>query len=929
MTDTAYGAGQSLRFGRFELQPMARLLRLGDQQVKLSDQALDILAALAERAGIIVAAHELVARIRQPDADAAQLWDSISAVNLAFASHAAQDHYVAHYPDEGFVLMTPPALAPAHAPVRGDAMPSRRTPVIGRADALQRIGAQLAERRFVTIVGAGGMGKTTVALALAQRLSGSYREGICFVDLAPLADPRLVPQALASSLGFAVAAQDPLRSLKAFLRGKQMLIVLDSCEHVIESAASVAETALAGAVGIHVLATSREPLRAMEEWLYRISPMELPPEEGTPGAARVQSYAAIQLLVERASAGNAGFKLQDQQAELAATLCRRLDGIPLAIEIAAARVAQLGIADVVAKTEERLLQLQGGPDTAPVRHRTLAAMLDWSHELLLEREKLTLRRLSVFRGGFTFEAAQAVVADDAISTADVTDAVLDLLDKSLVSRISGTAKLRLLDTTRAYASGKLEAQTERRAVLRRHAQFLLSLLRGAEADWDRLTLQQWLATYSPWIDDIRAALGWALSAAGDESLGIALTYASFPLARQMNLDAEFKVHVERVLSVLTRASLRQHLVEMTLKAYLGSMGHRGESEQLTPLHLLELAIENNDSGVSVRDRIIALGSNTHIALMLSDFATAAAWAASAGEAACDSADAIAITMSERMQAQTQHFMGHHDSARGLAQRVLDNAWRKIPLSYNPSPVEPRVSMRIVLARILWLKGLPDQAKHMAEESVEQAGSATAIARCQALAMGAVPIALWNGHNARCQALVAMLLDQARRYSLGYWETWGIRYQQVLVLRERAEATAVEPDLFNQGPLDANLRDHLCTVDARLLGPDNTERVATGMVGWCAPEVLRAQGEATLRGTAPDPARAEALFRQSLAMAREQQALSWELRAATSLARLLHNSADTHAARDLLAGVYENFTEGFDTMDLVEAGLLLKKLQAGL
>ncbi len=948
--------------GPFALSPSPLQLLFHGRALALDTAALQLLAVLWAQPGTIVTADVLWKKLQTvapqikatPD-PTTQLLAHAASINTVMAECVPQGFYVAHYPGEGFAFVAPAPTegqtkgqTPSQPPLALLAKPrdqrlqhsaGRASHIIGREAVIARLARQLPQQRFVTIVGAGGMGKTTVARALATQMAPAYHDGVYIVDLAPLGDARLVPTAVASALGLALSAQNTLGGLAAFVRDKQMLIVLDSCEHVVDSAAAVAEAVLQATGSVHVLATSREPLLARGEWLHRLSPMGLPAAgEAAQSTTDAMASPAVQLFVERATAantGNAGYVFRESDIGPIAALCRRLDGIPLAIEIAAARVAQLGVIGLTSQVEGRLLSLTGTRRTAPPRHKTLAAMLDWSHDLLAAPEKRVLRRLSAFRGNFTLDAATAVAADAQSHTVEITDAVLSLVDKSLVAHASN-GSLRLLDTTRAYAREKLGADAEYMALCRRHAEYLRHLLGIAQAEWEAMPRADWLARYGPWIDDIRKALEWSFSSDGDEPLGIALIFASFSLARQLSLDAEFKDHVQRALNALLHATPRQYLVEITLKAYIGSMGQRVESQDSPLYRSLEQILDLPDAGIGPRDQIIALGSLNHASLMAAHFSEAMVSAGRAHKAAHQSGDPVAIMIAERMQAQAQHFMGQHASAQTLAQNVLENSWRKIPLAYNPSPVDQRVSMRILQARILWMQGLADQADLIVKDCLLHAQSDTAIAQCQALAMCALPIALWNGRDAQCQALVSSLDELAARHSLAYWQHWARCYQQVLALRladfpQPADASSATPPvaqaLLQHGAFEANLRDHLCTFSPRLFGPDNVVRVRSAMVGWCGPEVLRLQGEAVRTQAPAEPARAEEFFHQALAMAGEQRALSWQLRSAISLARLLQSQGRASEARDQLADVCERFTEGLANADVRDAQKLLAELRA--
>jgi predicted ATPase len=294
----------------------------------------------------------------------------------------------------------PPAIERPPTAEHVHNIPSLLTRMVGRGPVIATLASSLPSKRLVTIVGPGGIGKTTVALATAHHLKDSYSHSVCFVDLASIVDPVLISGTVASALGLATVSQDPVSRVIEFLRNKRMLMVLDDCEHVIEGAALLAEKLIAGAPGVDVIATSRESLRAKAEWVLGLAPMDLPPRGVVLTAAQAISFSAIELFVERALATLDTFELSDADASTVAEICRQLDGLPLAIELAAARVDLFGIRGLAARLNDRLGLLARGHRTAMPRHQTLRATLDWSYELLPGMEQMALRRLAVFAGAF-------------------------------------------------------------------------------------------------------------------------------------------------------------------------------------------------------------------------------------------------------------------------------------------------------------------------------------------------------------------------------------------------------------------------------------------------------------------------------------------------------------------------------------------------
>jgi predicted ATPase len=464
----------AIAFGPFRLLPTRRVLLEGEKPVRLGSRAFDILVALVERGGELVSKDELMARVWPGIfVDESNLKVQIAGLRRVLGDRRGSNRYLATISGRGYRFVAPVTIAevlPTPAE-RAHNLPAPIARMIDRTDAMAALAAQLQRHRLVTIVGPGGIGKTTVALAAARGLLGAYEHGIGFVDLAPVVDPRFVPSALADALGPDIGSDHSTRGLIAALRGKPMLLVLDNCEHVIEAAAALAAELLNGAPGIRLLATSREPLRAEGEHVHRLSPLETPPLSTGLTAAAALASPAVQLFVERAAGTLGGFELGDDDAPLVADICRRLDGVPLAIELAAARIDAFGVRGLAAYLDDALQLLTGGRRPGQPRHHSLRANLDWGHDLLREEERVVLRRLAIFAGGFTLEAATAVAA------AEVVACVANLVAKSLIAADVGGAlqRYRLLETTRAYALEKLAASGELEAVKRRYAEHLRDL----------------------------------------------------------------------------------------------------------------------------------------------------------------------------------------------------------------------------------------------------------------------------------------------------------------------------------------------------------------------------------------------------------------------------------------------------------------------
>jgi predicted ATPase/DNA-binding winged helix-turn-helix (wHTH) protein len=467
-------------FGTFRLLPARQLLLEGEAPVRLGSRALEILSALVERPGELVSKDELTARV-WPNAvvEESNLKVQVAALRRALGEGRHDCRYIATVSGRGYRFVAAvehsdpatPSACQRCFPEPAHNLPDSLTRIIGRTDTIDALRRQLPQHRLVTVVGSGGIGKTTVAVAAAEALIASYQHGVRFVDLAPLDDPQFAPGAIASAVGLTILSENTPTVLTDYLRDKQVLIVLDSCEHVIEGAASLAEQIISGAPNVHILVTSRESLRLRGEQVQRLSPLACPPSSPGLIAAEALTFPAVQLFVERAAENLEGFELSDADAPVVAGICRKLEGIPLALELAATRIDAFGVRELSTLLDDRFHLLKQERRTALSRHRTLAAALDWSYAFLPEAERTILRRLSLFAGAFTIEAASAVSAGAGICFSEVIDGIENLVKKSLLSAdVSGpVAEYRLLDTTRAYVLQKLAERDELETVKNSHA----------------------------------------------------------------------------------------------------------------------------------------------------------------------------------------------------------------------------------------------------------------------------------------------------------------------------------------------------------------------------------------------------------------------------------------------------------------------------
>jgi predicted ATPase/DNA-binding winged helix-turn-helix (wHTH) protein len=468
-------------FGPFRLLSMQRLLLEGDRPVRLGSRAFDLLLALVERPGDLVSKRELMARV-WPDTlvEEGNLKVHISALRRALADGKGGNRYVANIPGRGYRFVAPvtvvnesrPKWSLAAEPNGRHNLPARLTRLVGRADSVAMLAALSLQQRLLTIVGTGGIGKTSVALAVAEGLAAKFEHGVWLADVALVDEPNLLPTALAVSLGIEIDPAMPMTCLIKFLRDKQLLLVLDNCERVVGATAALAISILKGAPGVHVLATSREPLGAEGEQVHRLRPLETPANWQPATLAEALGFPAVKLFIERASlAGQA--VLKDSDAPIIADICRKLDGIALAIELSAARVEVLGIHGLASRLDDHFQLITGGRRTGVARHQSMSANFDWSYDLLTASEQMVLRRLAIFDHSFTLHAAAAIAADAHDTPSHVVDLVIKLAAKSLITPDADATepRFRLLETTRAFALKKLIESGELKLVGEHHATF--------------------------------------------------------------------------------------------------------------------------------------------------------------------------------------------------------------------------------------------------------------------------------------------------------------------------------------------------------------------------------------------------------------------------------------------------------------------------
>ncbi len=926
-------------FGTWELDLAQRELRAHGTPVAIGSRAVEILAVLVGSAGLVVRKDELMQRV-WPGAIVEEntLQVHISAIRKALGHNR---DWLKTVTGRGYRLFGNWKLREkaATGPKAGfrpagegeqtfrTNLPAAASPLVGRALAIRHVERVLSIYRVVTLIGPGGIGKTTLALEVARNLYANARGDAFLVDLASLSDPDLTPSTVAAVLDLRLGnGQATAMAVAQAIGGRRILLLLDNCEHLIEAAAEFVETIVHMCPAVSVLTTSRENLRVEGECVYRVGPLSVPAEqEQQPDAILAQS--AVQLFISRIRAS--WTSLEPARLLEVAWICRQLDGIPLAIEFAAARVVTLGLSQVAALLDDRFGLLTAGRRTALPRHRTLRATLDWSYNLLPEWERRLLCRTAIFPAGFTLAGAMAVLNDapDRPSPS-VIEGIANLIAKSLLTTdgAPSAGRWRLLETIRAYALDKLAEKGDTEHVSRLFATFLRDLFRSqADRPRERANAEVKEAAHRE-IDNLRAAIAWALSSRSAVTIGLELTADSAPLWFQLSLMPEYRQRVERALARLQAMPRPDAELEIRLQVALGyAIWYSGPEEHPGEMkRAFERAIALADPAGNAYFQLQALWGAWAVGRSRGEHKDALAAATRYHAIAQDFDDKRSKILADRMLALTRHDLGDLPQARRHIETVLARAPHLDPESNDDLQVDAWIAMQTMLARVQWIQGFPDQANATAREAI---GAALRMDHwftiCYVLFTAGCPVSLWIGDLGEAQLRLDMLHDRTGLPPGFIWH--GQAFAATLRLRRGDEADALSAAYIEPRIQNSTMARVIALVSPTTIStpfPDDAPCDAP----WSLPEVLRVDAELLLwRGGPGAVATAEAKLQQALELARQQSALSWELRTALSIARLRVAQGRSRDARGLLEPIYGRFTEGLDTLDLRSSRALLQSL----
>jgi predicted ATPase/DNA-binding winged helix-turn-helix (wHTH) protein len=849
-------------FGPFRLIPGRHVLVRENRAVKLGSRALDILHLLVIRAGQEVSKNELI-EFAWPNVfvDDSNLKVHISSLRRALEDTIPQATYIATVAGRGYKFVGQVQTEYVETvSVEGDeqlivsSLPAP-TSLIGRQSDLEGVARALDFTRFVTLVGPGGVGKTSLAIAVAHARQEKFADGVYFVDFSATDDSAFVPHLLAIALGVRGNSGDVTLTTVEHLRNKRLLIVLDNCEHVLHAVAALAAQLVQAKISTSLLATSREPLGISGENVQRIEPLAFPQLRQTKDASEAAAYSAIELFRLRALE-TAEYRLADDDIYAVARICEALDGLPLAIEIVAAKLAQFSAAELLDSISRHFSEFRNETDGAHLRHRTLSATLDWSYQLLSTQEAAIFRLLSVFTGSFEWTDVTGMARLLNFDPYQTTMALGALVSKSLLSaEIDGEQlRYRLLESTRGYASEKLLQDPIAQDAYGRQAQITLSIFEKAEAEFASVDNRVWRARYEARAGDLRKALDWCFSDNGNASLGVDLAVSAIRLWNEQSSIFEQLTQVQRALKHCpsTPAALSQKVMLAAARAWSMTLAQERDSD-------IDEAWKDAESiaGLSGHvDRLLAAmlgraafltrtGRNEQAVRLLDEF----------DQIATRAGDLAATFDGARMRALAELHLGHLLEVQVKLEGLANELAQGVPASRITRYQEERyVTINITLALSTWLTGRPERALKLAEEVVVKTGQTSQLVG-QSLSLGfvAMPLALWSGHIDTLERYSKILGGILDREKVSLW--WPVhRFYASVIGFEREGVKHLDgirlavDELLRDGlraryPMYLAVLASALVEDSELSEADSAVEKALTLQrqskeDWCQPELLR-------------------------------------------------------------------------------------------
>jgi predicted ATPase/DNA-binding winged helix-turn-helix (wHTH) protein len=930
--------GDVVSFGPFRLYPGQRKLLCRSVEVRLGGRAMDVLRALAKKKGALVHSDELFAAAwSDVFVHESNLKVTVASLRRTLREYSPSHDYIRNVVGRGYWLSSDvrPLSSSEDIP-RSAPLPELRT-IIGRDEEIAALVETMAHYRLSTIVGAGGMGKTTVAVAAAQIFEDEAGHAVTFVDLARVVSEEFVASTIAAALGISVGDKDVLPAAASLLARRKALLVLDTCEHVQREVARICDVLLNDTANLRVLATSRRALGSQFERVVLLPPLTVPPEGGDDTVEAVLAYSGPQLLTTLAS-DKAGYKIAEKDAPAIAEICRRLDGAPLAIELASSRLKAQSADLVLGELDDRFRRLRRDGPGGPLRQQTLLLTLEWSYALLTRREADALRAMSIFSGTFVTDSVIYVGAALELVPATVVKAISGLLGNSMLSidQEAGEPRYRLLDSTRAFARDLLVAHNELDRVSTRYAHLQLETLERANSKQGGMPVRDWQVLCAGQVDDLRKAIDWALHGRNDLLLGIKLVAAGLPVWQTLSLDLEGCRNCNAALTELDGIDCRDPNLELNLSVGLAAANALLSNDTEKTIATFQRAIKLAQTASDANAEFRALGALALYAVLRGTQSDPAGTLEAMREAAIRTNDPFALWEQQHVYAFWESCSGYFSSAHARLESIFIEIDAYPEHLLTKSQVNTKLMMRTNFAATAWYAGKIGRAQTLVNETLEMAlavGHGLTLTYC--LGTGLIDALMQMGDYQKAEYGIDLLERTIDRHGLGAWVAKAMCYRAAFeAFSERSrdpgrlrlafdslggKAANVEHQAYfailARAMLDAGHIDDVLEVS------DFVFRLGTQR--WVQPEFLRIRaGTERAKGQID---RAEATLRASLRNAEEIEAPSFKFRAAYDLASLLHERGASIEARELLAPLCNHFSDGFDTRDLRRARELLEQL----
>lgn len=937
-------------FGPYRLVPSRQLLLLENRTIKLGGRAFELLRLLVQRGGDLVSKEELMAAA-WPNlfVHESNLKVNMSNLRRLLGDTNLTPSYIATVVGRGYRFVAPVRAEIgmtfeygdnlADDPASGLLPPQRH--VVGREAEIADVLRSLERERHVTLVGAGGIGKTTVAIAAAHAFADVCLDGLCLVDLATIEDPTLLPVALVTALGIRGNPDDSFSAILEYLRFRRMLILLDNCEHVLP-AATIFASKLASETGLtKVLATSREPLGFNSEFLIRIGPLAIPDDRSGLPLQTAISFPSAELFVSRAAEWT-GYQVTDTDCDAVVAICRSLEGLPLAIELAAAQLEKYSPFELLAMLNEHTSFSSLRPYGVPPRHETLLATIDWSYRLLPQGEAVLFRLMSVFADSFELEDAVYVARAVGLDPIDVVSSLGGLVTKSLVSaQVNGPGlRYRLLDSTRHYAAAKRRADSADSLILKHHAQRMLDVFKRSEDEWHWLETTDWTRRYVSRLADLRAALAWAFGADGDVALGIRLTVAAIQLWSETSILSEAQERTQVALKFAESVPTDDLLKAKLACARAWSLFYSKMRQEIEDAWFDAIKFAKRAHNLEFEQR--GLEGLAYYLMEVGKIDEAIACLEDSERLSAQHRDWSAAPEGDRALAWAKAHRGDFaESAQVLDRLAVQHSFVGKRATMAGQDAIRFVSIRCYLAFIAWITGRVDYANVVTRDAVEQSGRAGHwLSQSNALGLAALPLALETGNVSQLEHYSNLMQQNMERENIPRWIPVHQYFKGMLsYLKGDREAYREVRDAIDNmiecryvlriGMYIAGLARVLLDRDLLDEAGDTLRLAFTFQERqrerWCRCELMRV--DAAIQHRSGAQAAAERMWKYALNEAHAIGAKPFELRAACDLAAHYIDTCRSREAIALLDPLYRGFSEGFDTQDLRTASQLLTSARA--